>query len=123
MDDFISRPKKRPAYKIKRSDIEQPQRKKPTISKTETAIPRFQSYKPVHYSQRPQQKTRKFIYDKNWSTRKKRVFWAFLTFLTAVLLMGGYYAYRVMNGASGVFNGSYLDLVTKSELLQKDRYG
>ena len=58
---------------------------------------------------------------KPWSKRRKITF-SIIGLLSILLLVGGYYTYKIIAGGSGIFSGNMLDIV-KNEPLKKDQYG
>ena len=85
---------------------------------------RMTSYHPGSRSAPPKKpKTNRFWYDKRWSPKRKLVFWVYTTLIIAGLLFGGWYAYRIISGASGIFTGNYLDLLRGRQPLERDQFG
>lgn len=59
---------------------------------------------------------------KPWSKKRKIITWSIIGILTLLFLIGGYYAYRIAAGGSGMLSGSMFDVV-RNEPLKKDQFG
>lgn len=90
---------------------------------------RLSSYKPNKQQSKSKakkkrfSKARHFWYSKNWSKKQKALYWIGVTLLAIGLLFGSWFAYRLISGTSGIFSGSYTDLLLSSQPLERDQYG
>lgn len=84
---------------------------------------KMSSYSPNTSSNKPASKTNRFWYDKRWSPRRKKFFWIIAIIMALGLIFGGWYAYRIISGTSGIFTGNYLDLLRGRQPLDRDEFG
>ena len=128
----IKKPKSRPAAKpptksaskrteAKASDATRPDYLKKDI---DAALKSINQETSGLNEDKPELKTRKVKKQRQpWSRKRKIITWSIVGVFVTLALIAGFYAYRIANNTSGIFQGNIFDALLSNDKLQTDANG